>query len=204
MKDLVALKTNYVEMNGSPFKVLPESGFVEPGATAVFRIVFSPLEVDDFSAKLVCQIPYLAQEQSPPIVNITGFSRRPLCHFDVTMSDYISAGRRHPDYTYPLPDGIKVMEIFSGKVGLRNIKKFAIINATNEPYETRWINISDNSNGAIACITPQALISSGKKYQMSFSYTPASVKTVESLWEFQIPAHQISVKLLVVGRIMPH
>jgi hypothetical protein len=39
---------------------------------------------------------------------------------------------------------------------------------------------------------------------MSFSFTPVSVKTLESLWRFQVPEYEIQVYMLIVGRIMPY
>jgi hypothetical protein len=39
---------------------------------------------------------------------------------------------------------------------------------------------------------------------VSFSYTPVSVKTVEVQFEFSIPEFEITIPVLLVGRIMPN
>jgi hydrocephalus-inducing protein len=182
--------------------VLPSSGFIEAGQSTVFRVQFSPEEVDDFKAVLLCDIPYLSQ--LPPLrINVSGFSRRPLCHFNAQLSDYISGGRRHPDYTFPLPADIKVIEIFATAVGMRTQKRFEILNPTGNAYEIEWTVLHDTSNGQVTCETANAFVSSGRKHMATFSYIPASVKTVETYFEFQIPEHHVRVPLLVVGRIIP-
>jgi hydrocephalus-inducing protein len=186
-----------------PFSISPKSGYIESGNTTVFRVQFNPQEVDDYAASFLCEIPFLA-EIEPPQVQVTGISRRPLCYLDAEMSDYISAGRRHPDYTYPVPDDIRVIELFSTGIGQRSLKQFQIINPTGNPYEIMWTNDPEHRNNAITCDYPRSLISGGKRSRAMFSYLPSSVKTVESVWTFTIPEHSVAIKFLVVGRIMPH
>lgn len=197
------LRSDYAATNKPPFNVFPTSGFIEAGHSTVFKVKFTPEEVDDFTATLICDIPYLTQ-MKPPSIKVTGFSRRPLCHFNVDMSDYISAGRRHPDYTEELPDDVKVIEIFSPSVGTRSTKKFEIINPTASPYQVNWTIDYDASGGALFCDTPSAVVSSGKRHMASFTYLPTSVKTLEKLYEFHIPEHNVRIPFLVVGRIMPN
>jgi hydrocephalus-inducing protein len=197
------MRTNYALVHGSPFAIVPTSGFIEAGQTTIFEASFSPEEVDDFSAHMRCEIPFLGQTE-PPSVYMWGRSRRPVCHFNIKMSDYISAGRRHPNYTDPLPDGVKVIEMFSHKIGERTVSKFEIINTTEAPYEIVWQRTGSNDDSVIQCNTPRAVISSGKRHTASFSFTPVSVKTLESLWHFSVPEHEIRVYLLIVGRIMPY
>jgi hydrocephalus-inducing protein len=180
--------------------VEPAAGYIEAGATTLFKVKFTPLEVDDFTAQLWCDIPYLTGE--PPVIHLTALSRRPLCHFNVDLSDYISAGRRHPDYTYKVPDDIKVIELFSRGLGVRTLKRFELINPTARPYEVQWKYIGEGKS-PIFCETQHGLLSSGKRSFAVFGYIPVSVKTVESLWEFQIPEQSMSVQFLFVGRIMP-
>jgi hydrocephalus-inducing protein len=196
----VSLRTNYAQTRPSAFSVEPVSGFVEPGATTVFKVKFTPLEVDDFTAQLWCDIPFLASE--PPVIQLSALSRRPLCHFNVELSDYISAGRRHPDYNYKLSDDIHVIELFSRGLGQKTIKRFELINPTASAYEITWKYIGEGPS-PISCETTQGLISSGKRSNVLFGYVPVSVKTVESLWEFQIPEQSVRVQFLFVGRIMP-
>jgi hydrocephalus-inducing protein len=96
------IRTEYTKLYTSPFSVEPATGFIEAGQVTTFMAKFCPEEVDDFTATLKCEIPFLG-EQPPPELNVSGRSRRPLCHFNIKMSDYLSAGRRHPNYTDPLP-----------------------------------------------------------------------------------------------------
>jgi hydrocephalus-inducing protein len=202
VQKLECLRTAYASFHGSPFSVLPVSGFVEAGQATTFRVQFSPEEVDDFKAELYCDIPFLSQLQQLK-VHVSGLSRRPLCHVNAQLSDYISAGRRHPDYTFPLPADIKVIEIFAGTVGMRAQKRFEIVNPTGCAYQIQWVVLTDTSNGQVVCETANAFVSSGRKHMAIFSYLPVSVKTVETFFEFQIPEHNVRIPILVVGRIIP-
>lgn len=200
-----SLRTDYAATRPPPFRVEPSSGFIEPGQTRVFRVRFIPEEVDDFCATLSCQIPYLTL-QDPPSINVTALSRRPLCHFNARVSDYISVGRRHPDYSYNLPSDVKVLEMFSKEVGQRSTTRFEIINPTSSPYEFEWKRLEGPPQAVssqIECDTPHGFVSSGKHYYCSFSFVPNSHKAVESLWEFTLKEHGISIPLLIVGRISP-
>jgi hypothetical protein len=114
----------------------------------------------------------------------------------------LTAGRRRPDYTEQLPDMTKIIKLFSKGIGQKTTKRFGIINTTEAPYEILWVSKSEQA--AISCNTPVAMISSGRRHMASFSYAPISVKTIESLWEFQVPEFGAKVPLLIVGRIMPH
>ena len=192
---------NYSKTHRSPFSVLPKTGVIESGKSTVFKVCFTPEEVDDFSAILQCEIPFLSQME-PPRIDVSGFSRRPLCHFNVNLSDYISAGRRHSDYNYPLPDDVRVLELFSSGIGKKTFKKFEIVNTTSHPYEIVWTKNQEHSNDSIVCETTRSFISSGTGFSVSFSFLPKSVKTVESLWNFAIPEHQVQIPFLIVGRIM--
>jgi hydrocephalus-inducing protein len=196
------LRTSYAREHVPAFSVRPVSGIIEAGQSTVFSVQFAPQEVDDFRGLLVCDIPYLWQQQ-PLKIAVSGFSRRPLCHFNVPLSDYISGGRRHPDYTFPLPADIRAIEIFAAAVGMRTQQRFEILNPTGTAYEIQWIVLTDTSNGQMTCETATAFVPSGRKHMATFSYVPLSVKTVETVFEFQIPEHNIRVPLLVVGRIIP-
>lgn len=197
----ISHQSNYSAVNRSPFSVLPKTGIIEPGFSTTFKVCFTPEEVDDFNATLQCEIPFLSQ-MDPPRIEVSGFSRRPLCHFNVNLSDYISAGRRHPDFVFPLPEDIRVVELFSSGVGKKAVKKFEILNTTSHPYEIVWTQNKEYSNESISCETLKGCISSGTGYSISFSFLPKSAKTVESLWSFAIPEHKIQIPFLFVGRIM--
>lgn len=196
-----SLRSEYVSSHGYPLKVTPHTGFIEPGGSTVFSITFAPMEVDDFTANLVCDIPFI--QTPPPSVRVTGLSRRPLCHFNVQLSDYLT--RRHPDYTYKLPNDVKVIEIFAKKVGAKAMYRFEVINPTSSPYEVTFSRVDNGEplSSKVNCETPNALLSSGKRFSAAFSFVPDSHKTIESLWEFKIGGHDGVVTILVVGRIMP-
>ena len=76
-----------------------------------------------------------------------------------------------------------------------------MINTTDTPYEMHWTCKEDYSDGSIVCKTPSAFISSGKSFFTSFIFTPKESKTVEALWTFYVPTHNISADILVVGRV---
>jgi len=195
-----ALRSGNNHISESPFSVSPRNGFIEPGQTQVFRVMFSPQEVDDYSAKLFCEIPFLSGID-PPFINVSAFSRRPFCHFNVDTSDYLT--RRHPDYTVKLPTDIKVIELNSKGVEVSITKKIELINPTSSPYEAVWQYIGEGPT-PFECGNPKGLISSGKKAWVTFTFTPVSVKTIESNWEFLIPEHNLRVPFLFVGRIVPN
>jgi hydrocephalus-inducing protein len=198
----VSLWTDYSATRPCAFSVQPSAGFVDPGQTTTFQVQFAPEDVDDFSAVLVCDIPHITRGMEPPTIQVSGRSKRPLCHFNLETSDYLTAGRRRPDTGEPLPEGVRVIELFSKGIGQKTIKRFEVINTTETSYEIGWV--AKTPHQAIVCETPVVMISSGRRHIAAFSYAPASVKTVEALWEFRIPEFGVNVPLLVVGRIMPH
>ncbi|EAX90636.1 hypothetical protein TVAG_041110 [Trichomonas vaginalis G3] len=199
-EDFKSLKTDYSITRPSPFSIEPMTGIIEAGEVKTFKVHFSPMEVDDFTSVFRMIIPYLTSSE-PPVLNLTAFSRRPLCHFNIPPCDYLT--RRHPDFAnQALPDSTSVIEILSKGRGkdAKTSFRFEVINPTSSPYECKWSLITDSSGGAITCDIPKALISSGKHYYFSFTFTPKTGKTVESLWEFSIPQHGIKAYFLVVGR----
>ena len=127
VRQFKTLRSDYSLTKNPPFSVTPKSGFIEAGQTTAFQVAFEPDEVEDFNAVLYCEIPFLTQME-PPRITVSGISRRPLCHFNVEMSDYLTPGRRHPNYTEPLPEGIRVIELFSHGIGVRSVKNFEVIN----------------------------------------------------------------------------
>lgn len=204
-KQFSTTKTNYASSHSCPFLVEPASGSLDAGETATFVANFLPEEVDDFSAHLMCEIPFLTQME-PPDIHVTGRSRRPVCHFYLETSDYLTANRRHPDFTEPLPKDVRVVEIYASKLKKMYTKQFGILNTTDTPYEVTWERIDkkdDDEYCPIICSYPRALVSSGKKHIALFSYRAVSVKTVESLWLFSIPEYNIHITFLFVGKMMP-
>lgn len=197
LKKFESLRTNYAKTAGPAFTIRPTTGFIEPGQTTTFKVVFAPLEVDDFKGILECSIGYLIGES--PKIMLSALSRRPLCHFNVEPSDYLQ--HRHPDFTYALPEGVRVIEFFAKAPGSRTVKRIEMINPTADLYETVWTPANEQSTECIKCDSNSALVSSGKHYFFTFSYTPKTARLIESLWEFEIPKHGIKVPFLFVGRI---
>jgi hydrocephalus-inducing protein len=192
-----SLRTDYATTRPPVFTIEPGSGYIEAGQTTTFRAVFSPLDVDDFLAEFVAKIPYLTTES--PKIMMTGLSRRPLCHFNVQVSDYLT--RRHPDFTYQLPEDVKTIEVFSTDVKVKSVKKVEVINPTATPYEATWTLLQDNAGGTIVSESRASLLSGGKPHIFLFTYTPATPKVVECLYTFEIPVHNIKVVFLFVGRV---
>jgi hypothetical protein len=114
-------------------------------------------------------------------------------------SDYLT--RRHPDYTYALPEGVKVVELFAKAVKMKTPKRVEIVNPTSSAYQAKWVILSDYSNGTITCENPSVLVSSGKRYGFTFNFQPSSASLVESLWEFSIPGQNVKIPFLFAGRI---
>jgi hypothetical protein len=195
-----ALRTDYAKNFESPFVIRPADGAIEPGHTATFRVEFFPVEVDDFRAVASCDIPGVAQPQSPQ-VTLVGFSKRPVCHVAAELSDYLSAGRRHPDYTYDLPVDIRVIELFGIGIGQQVRRKFEVLNTTELAYEVFWKEDREHGNKAITCETERVFVSSGQHFMVSFVYRPSTRKLVEAVWHFTIPSHDVTTALLIVGRM---
>jgi hydrocephalus-inducing protein len=191
-----SLRTNYAASWPCPFSIEPQSGFIEAAQATVFRAIFAPMEVDDFIASFRCNVLYMNDR---PALSMTGLSRRPICHFNIKTSEYLT--RRHPDYTYPVPEGVKVIELFSKALNLKSPKKVEIVNPTSAAYEARWVLVTDHSAAAVTCENASVLVSSGKKCFFTFYFQPTSAMIVESLWEFTIPVHNIKIPFLFVGRL---
>eukprot|EP00063_Salmo_salar_P029727 XP_014004562.1 PREDICTED: hydrocephalus-inducing protein homolog isoform X1 [Salmo salar] len=188
-----------------PFSVEPSVGIISPGATQTFRIKFSPLEVAECEARLVCSIPNLKDEQSPTMV-VCGRSLLPYCHFHLEDSDYISGNRRNPELRgphgalprAPLDPNTRVIEFRSVGIGSSILRQFSIVNPTNKPYSFIW-RCEDAGASPFQCLTPNNSIQPGKKVEVSFEFQAQEPDTVESFWTFLIPDQNLSVPFLLVG-----
>jgi hydrocephalus-inducing protein len=134
-----------------------------------------------------------------PLVKLSGLSRRPLCHFNIPMSEYLT--KRHPEFSYRLPEGTRAVELYANELREKTTKRIEMINPTSKAYEGRWAVVSDNSEGSIVCDNPTVVVSSGKRYVFMFSFCPVSPKIVESLWEFTVGDQELKVHFLFVGRL---
>lgn len=190
-----------------PFEISPESGTIAAEESQVFAIKFAPLEVDDFEYMLVFE-PVEAQHHidagdRPSLhILVRGSSVRPACHFDVERSDY--AQRRAPHLVGPngelgsLDPAIKVIEMESLGVRVRNTRRFYVVNPTNVSYEFSWTPESEVSP-CFRCATPKGLMLAGKRCEMIFEFTPQQLELQEMFWRFKIPQFEVNQLFLFVG-----
>ncbi len=85
---------------------------------------------------------------------------------------------------------------------VKNTKRFFVLNPTNQGYEFEWEQQDEDGNlnsKLFKCITPKGVIYSGKKFEMIFEYTPNSLETHESYWNFKINSEKLNHKFLFHG-----
>ncbi|XP_041964608.1 hydrocephalus-inducing protein homolog isoform X2 [Alosa sapidissima] len=189
-----------------PFCVEPSVGTIGPRASQTFSVRFSPIEVAEYEAQLVCSIPNLKDEQGPTI-QVRGRSLLPYCHFHLEESDYITGNRRNPELwgpqgTFPpctLDASTRVIEFTSIGVGPPTTRQFSLVNPTNKPYSYEWRCVDDTGPSPFKCRTPNSSILPGKKVEVIFDFCAVALELVESFWTFQIPERNISVPFLLVG-----
>ncbi|TMW60398.1 hypothetical protein Poli38472_000440 [Pythium oligandrum] len=192
-----------------PFEIEPSSGEIAAGDTQSFVIRFAPMEVDDFDYQLALVIPpprtdvdNRSSMLSTLRLPVTGSSLRPACHFDLERSEY--AQHRAPHLRGPggelgpLDPSVRVIEMESLGVRVRNTKRFYVVNPTNVSYEFTWTPEGE-SNACFRCATPKGLMLAGKRCEMIFEFTPQQLELQEMFWRFRIPHFQVNQLFLVVG-----
>ena len=176
----------------------------------ILQVKFSPLDLNEYDARLVCTVPNLEDGKQGPVIALKAKSLLPYCHFELGDSDYLSGARRNPEMRGPrgappgttLDANTRVIEMKSIGVGLKNSKRFTLINPTTDNYSFQWINDDDPDlkvTPSFDCATPQGQIKSGKKQEIQFDFTPLNLGITESFWMFKIPEQNISVPFLLVG-----
>ena len=199
-------ETGYV-----PFSVEPVFGKLEPGKSQTFKVKFAPLNINDYHARLLCQIPNTEDGKVGPMIAVKGRGLLPYCHFELEESDYVSAGRRCPDLPGPsgaasglgLDPATKVIEFAC--VGLASVcmKKFEIVNPTNTDYEYEWVKEELNDakrHDQFVCASPhRGTLLSGRKADVKFEFYPSEMAVQENFWKFMIPKFGLSVPFLLVG-----
>ncbi|CAM4581517.1 unnamed protein product [Leuciscus chuanchicus] len=182
-----------------PFSVDPGIGVINPGASQTFHIRYSPLEVAEFEASLICSIPNLKDEQSP-VIAVSGRSLLPYCHFHLKDSDYLTGNRRIPEphSSLTVDPNTRVIEFTSVGIGTSVRREFGIINPTNKPYSFIW-RCDDSGKSPFNCLTPNKSIQPGKEAKASFEYQVLNLDLVESFWTFLIPELNLSLPFLLVG-----
>ncbi|XP_078720178.1 hydrocephalus-inducing protein homolog isoform X2 [Lampetra fluviatilis] len=192
-----------------PFTVEPPSGSVPPGATQQLQLRFSPLDVGEFRARLVCSIPNLGGQAAEPSVSVSGCGLMPWCHFEVADSDYLSGGRRNPELPgrlgappgSTLPPDTRVIEMHALGVHTCVTKSFYILNPSSSAYSFSWQ--CEDPPGTLTpftCRTPGGVLEAGRKSQVAFEFAPTQLNLAESFWKFEVAAHGMSVPFLLVGQ----
>uniref|UniRef100_A0A3B4VD89 HYDIN axonemal central pair apparatus protein n=1 Tax=Seriola dumerili TaxID=41447 RepID=A0A3B4VD89_SERDU len=174
-----------------PFSVEPSIGAIEPGSMQNFSVRFSPLELAQFQARLVCSIPNLQEGDQAPCISVYGRSLQPHCHFDLEDSDYIRGNHRNPEFRNPLDPNTSVIEF--NAVGF-SVPRFIVVNPTSKPYSFKW-KCEDAGGSPFHCLTPCGTIQPGKKVE----YIAEQLDVVESFWSFVIETLSLSVPFLCVG-----
>ncbi|KAJ0401033.1 hypothetical protein P43SY_009913 [Pythium insidiosum] len=185
-----------------PFDITPDNGVIAAEDSQTFVVRFAPMEVDDFRYELFLDVPSDSSSSAPLRIPVIGSSLRPACHFDVERSDY--AQRRAPnrpgphDELGPLDPSIKVIEMESLGIRVRNTKRFYVVNPTNVSYEFAWTPEGE-LNPCFRCATPKGLMLAGKRCEMIFEFTPQQLDLQEMFWRFTIPHFQVNQLFLFVG-----
>ena len=161
----------------APFTIEPEMGSILPGKKSTFTVKFSPLDVNEFEARLICSIVNLEPGKQGPVIGLKARSHMPYCHFELEDSDYIRSARRNPELRGPggappgttLDPNTRVIEFCNVGIGVKNSKKFSIINPTSHNYSFRWIS-DDETNVKrtpdFRCLGMEGTIRSGKKTEV--------------------------------------
>ncbi|XP_067905917.1 hydrocephalus-inducing protein homolog [Heterodontus francisci] len=199
-----------IATDNPPFTVEPCSGVIAAMNTQEFQVKFSPLEVGEFEAWLICSIPNLKEQPQGPVISVKGRSLLPYCHFELEDSNYISSNRRNPELSGPrgAPPGVtldpntRVIEFQAVGVNTINKRSFYIMNPTNSGYSFQWVNESApdvRMQPVFYCLTEKGYISAGKKTEVSFEFVPQQLDITESFWSFIIPEQSITVPFLLCG-----
>lgn len=197
--------------SGTYFNVSPERGSLGAGQTAQVSVAFQPLEVDQCHMLLKCEVPNLEEGGAqPPQISCHAASLRPMCHFELPDSDYVTAGRRSDDLrgpggsVGPLDPDTKVIEFESLGSKVRNTNRFMVLNPTNFSYEFTWKCVDSQRVGSpFRCVNTSGLVLSGKKFEMVFEFTPEKdePRVQESHWVFTIPEYKVRAPFVLAGTV---
>jgi len=163
-----------------PFSVEPESGTIEANDSTLITIRFTPNDVYDYQCTLFCNIQNLVNDEKPLLINVSGSSLRPFCHFELDECEYITNDHHHPDLVNANGEAIvfdpltKVLSFNSCGVKIRNSKKFYIVNTTQISYDFEWTCLAGNEK-IFKCLTKKGRILSGKKFEINFEYVPENI-----------------------------
>jgi hydrocephalus-inducing protein len=195
------------EIDSGFYKISPQTGVIRPEGEELFQVRFSPTEVeDDQTRRLTCQISNLSPTQEPPSIMVESATERPICHFELEASTYLST--RAGDIPEVDMSKLKVIEFESLGVKVKNKKRFYVVDPTASGYEFTWKRVDidlggqTNAGNFFTCQFEKGVILSGKKFEMIFEYKPEVPGLHESLWVFEIPTMNMKQYFLLVGRVI--
>ena len=184
------------------YLITPKIGTLAAGCDEIFTLKFSPTEVEESNNRLlVISIENLDPTQKPLIIEIDAETERPICHFELPPNNF---RQRKPD----LDQKFSIIEFESLGTKIKNVKKFYVVNPTNQGYEFEWKRIEEDKlptganptySGFFKAIISKGVILSGKKFEMIFEYSPEVTGMHESYWTFEIPSEKIIHYFLIVG-----
>jgi hydrocephalus-inducing protein len=198
-----------------PFEVSPMTGVVLVGDSVDILVSFAPMEVRQSEALLTCSIGGQSSTSHPLRMDLSGSSQRPLCHFDLPLSDYLKGDRHHlkgqSGDEGQIDPNTKVLEIEAHGLKRPRVSTFCVVNPTDSDYKFKWIQLNTGTTssysdslaedfGPFRCFTQSGTIKSGTKCEMRFEYTPTALEVQESFWNFSIKGHDVLVPFLMVGR----
>ena len=122
-----------------PFALKPAEGVVPAGETVTVTVRFAPDEVVDCDRVIRCAFPGTALDDgfAPLDIPLGGKVNRPWCHFELPESEYLAGGGRPPG-AGAVDGATRVVECVSLGLGVRNTRRFMVLNPTNVAYEFEW------------------------------------------------------------------
>lgn len=187
------------------FSITPHVATIAAGGEQTFTVRFAPMEVEEYAAACIADIPGLAEDVKPLRLSLAGRAQRPICHFDLKPTDYLE--RRSADMVGPtgqlgpLEPGIRVVEFRSLGTRVRNTARFMVVNPMNSSYEFVWEAVGA-SNPAFRCVSQKGIVLAGRRYEMVFEFTPEDVGASEAFFRFAVPQHGISQLFLFAGDVI--
>lgn len=185
------------------YHIGPKSGTINPGCDESITVKFSPKEVEESNARLlVISIDNLDPSLPKLIIQLDGDAERPICHFELPPPSL--KDKRAQDLAQEAKYHLIEFESLGTKV--KNVRKFYVVNPTNQGYEFEWTKETEEAGKStyssfFRCLTPKGTILSGKKFEMLFEYLPDIDGNHESYWTFNIPSEKIKHQFAAIGHV---
>jgi hypothetical protein len=167
----------------SPFSISPSSGKILPGELVMITVRFSPNDVGEYFNFVQFNMSNLNKDLKPLLMEVNGYSLRPFCHFELEDTDPLSIESRTPerslenDVPIVLEPSTKIIEFKSCGVKLKILKRFYIVNPTQNSYDFVWKHESLDDSRAFKCLTQKGTVASGKKSEILFEFFPEKLDT---------------------------